>query len=404
MREPRKWVPLGILVLTIAAGVAVFAATTLAGSHTSLAGKPIVIGYSADLVGRMSPFDTPALTAAKLEAKRLNAKGGILGHKLVIKVCNTQDSKPDVAKSCAANLIGQGAVIGLVTCDVDFATPAAQEFLNKGELTIAPCIGTDQMGPKRFGSKGKLAFSVGNVAQDEGAAMAEYAISKGWKKAITVTDNLLVYFRNIVQAFTVRYKELGGTIVDAESFTSFDKTIGNVVSRVNQQKADVIATSTGFADWPAFVSGLRSLNNSTPIMNSWAGDGTFWYPKNPPVTHYWYVTYASVFGDDPDPAVRALIAKMKAIGQPPATGGFVTGAAAIDAIAAAITQAKGSTNGKTLAAIFVKFHGLPTISGKISYSPALHSVFGRAYRVMEVENNTPKFVKLLTTKKLAKIG
>ena len=125
--------------------------------------------------------------------------------------------------------------------------------------------------------------------------MAEYAYNvKHWTTAITVTDNLLVYFKNVVQAFTTRFKQLGGKIVDAESFTSFDKTIGNVVSRVNGQKADVIVTSTGFADWPAFMAGIRSLNNQTPIMNSWAGDGTFWYPKSPPVSNYWYVTYASV--------------------------------------------------------------------------------------------------------------
>ena len=54
-----------------------------------------------------------------------------------------------------------------------------QESINAGKLTVAPCIGTDQMGPKRFGAKGRLAFSFGNVAQDEGSAMAEYA----WKRA-----------------------------------------------------------------------------------------------------------------------------------------------------------------------------------------------------------------------------
>src|SRR6059058_3359210 len=92
-----------------------------------------------------------------------------------------------------------------------------------------------------FGAKkGALAFSFGNVAQDEGAAMAEYAFKvKHWKTATTVTDNVIVYFKNIVQAFTVRYRELGGKIVDTESFTSGDKTIQNVVSRVNQKKADV---------------------------------------------------------------------------------------------------------------------------------------------------------------------
>jgi hypothetical protein len=53
-----------------------------------------------------------------------------------------------------------------------------------------------------------------------------------------------------------------------------------------------------------------------------------------------------------------------------------------------------------LAAIMQKFKGLPTISGKVSFSPALHSVFGRAYRVMEVQNSKPKFVQLYTAKKL----
>ena len=106
-----------------------------------------------------------------------------------------------------------------------------------------------------------------------------------------------------------------------------------------------------FADWPAFMAGIRSLNNHTPIMNSWAGDGTFWYPKSPAVSNYWYPTYASVFGDDPSAQVKALIKQMTAIHQAPATGGFVTGAAAIDGIAAAITRAKGSTKGSVLAAL-----------------------------------------------------
>src|SRR5207249_1556030 len=112
--------------------------------------------------------------------------------------------------------------------------------------------------------KGKLAFSFGNVAQDEGAAMAEYAYNvKHWTTAITITDNVIVYFKDIVKAFTQRFTQLGGKIVSAESFTAGDKTIQNVVSRVNEKKADVIVTSDGFADWPTEFAGIRSLGNNT---------------------------------------------------------------------------------------------------------------------------------------------
>src|SRR5256714_10267513 len=204
------------------------------------------------------------------------------------------------------------------------------------------------MGPKRFGAKGRLAFSFGNVAQDEGSAMAQYAWSKGWRKAALATDGVIVYFKNVVQAFKVRWRQLGGTIVAEETYHSLGgNDVQNTVSRLNAIKADVIVTSTAgaFGALSTLMSGLRSAGNDTPMINSWAGDGNYWLPKNPKVTNYWFVTYASVFGDDPNAAVNKLAKQVKA-----GTGGFVAGPAAIDGVAAAIRRAHGSTNGATLAA------------------------------------------------------
>ena len=228
--------------------------------------------------------------------------------------------------------------------------------------------------------------------------MANYAYKvKHWKKAITVTDNLLVYFQTVVKAFTARYTHLGGKIVRKESFTNSafggPNQVPSLVNRLrNTSGAQVIVTTTTFGDWPAIMQGVRSLRVKTPIMNSWAGDGTNWYPKNPKVTHYWYVTFASIFGDDPNPAVRKLFTTIKRQVGTPATGSFVTGATVIDALATAIKRAHGSTKGFVLANQFQRFHNLPTISGKISFSPKYHTVFGRSYRVIEVENNKGKYV------------
>ena len=199
-------------------------------------------------------------------------------------------------------LLGQGADVIFTTCDVDFAAPVVQEAINRGVLAVAPCIGTDQMGPKRFGTKGRLAFSFGNVAQDEGSAMAQYAWSKGWRTASLATDTVIVYFKNVVQAFEARWKQLGGKIAARESYQSLGgSNVQNAVSRLNSQKADVIVTSTAgaFGALSTLISGLRTLGNDTPVLNSWAGDGNYWLPKDPKVTNYWFLTYASVFGDDP---------------------------------------------------------------------------------------------------------
>ena len=403
MKKTTRWSALAVL-LGAAVAAAALAATT-GGQAATDAKKPIVIGAAVDLTGAMKPFDSAALLAARIEARKTKVNG----RPFKVIVCNTQLDK-DKTKACADSLIAKGAVALLVTCDVEYAAPATQEAINAGKLALGSCIGTDQQGPKRFGPKGKLAFSFGNVAQDEGAAMAEYAYKvKHWKKAITVTDNLLVYFQTVVKAFTTRYKHLGGKIVRAESFTNSafggPNQVPSLVNRLrNTSGAQVIATATTFGDWPAIMQGVRSLRVKTPIMNSWAGDGTNWYPKNPKVTNYWYVTFASIFGDDPNLAVRRLFNTIRRQAGTPPTGSFVTGATVIDALATAIKRAHGSTKGSVLAKQFEHFRGLSTISGKISFSKKFHTVFGRSYRVIEVQNNKGKYVGSISAGAPANVG
>ena len=265
----------------------------------------------------MAPFDAPALLAAQLEIKAINKKGGVDGRKLKIVFLNDQ-LDPAKTKQFAVQMLQKKVDIGWVTCDVNYAAPAAQEFLNAGKLTVAPCLGTDELSPLRFGAKGKLGFSFGNAAQDEGAAVAEFALQdEGLADGRRRHRQPAPLLPGRLQGVHRRFTQLGGKIVAQEAFTQGDKTINNVVSRVNNEKSDAITFCTSFGgDQPAFVSGLRSLHNNTPIINGWASDGNYWWPKNPKVTNFFYLTYASVYGDDPSAKVRAFEAQMKAAGHP----------------------------------------------------------------------------------------
>ena len=393
-------------VLVLAAASVAAVAVVAGGTAAPQQGKTVVIGWAYDGSGAMAPFDGPALATAKTRVAQMNKAGDT---KLKINTCDTQGNKPAIAKACAAKLLGQGADVIFTTCDVDFAAPVVQESINAGKLTIAPCIGTDQMGPKRFGAKGRLAFSFGNVAQDEGSAMAEFAWKKGWRDASLATDTVIVYFRNVVQAFEARWKQLGGTIVTKETYQSLGGNPAswqNVVTRLNAKQADVIVTSTAaaFGAQVPILNGLRTLGNNTPMLNSWAGDGNYWYTPDPKVTNYFYVTFASAFGNDPVPAVNALAKKnAAAIAKGGSTGGFITGPAAIDGLLVALKRAGGSTNGLALAAQMEKFRNVPTLSGLVSFSKQLHTVYGRTYRVIRVQNNVPKVIGTVKAKVVPKI-
>src|SRR5258708_31808505 len=333
----------------LALGLVAAAALVFAGAgaaHTDAkSAAPIVIGWAFDSKGNMAPFDGPALAAAQLRVKQVNARGGVGGRPLEIKTCDTQNNKPAIAKACAQKLLGQGANIIFTTCDVDYAAPVVQEAIDHGVLAVAPCIGTDQMGPKRFGAKGKLAFSFGNVAQDEGSAMAQFAWNKGWRKAAIATDTVIVYFKNVTAAFSARFKQLGGKIVANETYQSLGSTnVSNAGSRLNGVSADVVVTATAgaFGALSTLVSGLRTLGNDTPILNSWAGDGTYWLPKDPKVTNYYFLTYADAFGGDPIPAVNKLAKQVKA-----GTSGVITRSPAVDRVGPPLNPAHRSPNGAT---------------------------------------------------------
>lgn len=393
-------------VLAMAATALVAVAVVAGGTAAPQQSKTVTIGWAYDGVGNMAPFDGPALATAKTRIAQVNKTSKI---KLRLITCNTQGNKPTIAKSCAAKLLGQGADVIMTTCDVDYAAPVVQQAINAGKLTVAACIGTDQMGPKRFGAKGRLAFSYGNVAQDEGSAMAEFAWKKGWRNASLATDTVIVYFRNVVQAFKARWQQLGGKIVTEETYQSAGGNPASwqsTVTRLNAKQADVIVTSTAaaFGAQVPILNGLRTLGNNTPMLNSWAGDGNYWYTPDPKVTNYYYVTFASAFGNDPVKAVNALAKRNKAaIAKAGSTGAFITGPAAIDGILVALKRAGGSTNGLALAAQMEKFKNVPTLSGKVSFSKQLHTVFGRQYRVIRVQNNVPKVVGTIKAKVVPKI-
>jgi branched-chain amino acid transport system substrate-binding protein len=374
------------------------------GDDDEASGEPITIGWAYDASGQMAPFDNPALAAAQIRVEQLNEDGGIDGRELRIETCDTQDNDPARARVCATNLLEGGADIVFVTCDVDFATPVVQEAISQGTLAIAPCIGTDQMGPKRFGEQGRLAFSFGNMAQDEGSAMAEFAWEQGWRTAALATNTVIVYFQNVVDAFEARFTELGGEIAASETYATGADNVDAAVSRLNAADADVIVTSTAFGELPALVSGLRGLGNETPILNSWAGDGTYWVTDNPQVTDYYAVTYASIFGDDPNEDVRDLIEALTEAGSQPGTGGFLAGAGAIDGVAEAIRRAGGSTDGEALADELEGFENVETISGNVNFSDEHHTVFGREYRVIEIQNNEGRYVQGITASVVPEIG
>ena len=156
MRGRGRWVVAVAAAVALAAiGTAAVAAT--AKHDSGVAKKPIIIGAAIDLTKNMAPFDAPAIAAAQIEIKKINAAGGVLGRKFQLKVINDQ-LDPNRTKQAAVQLLGQGADILWVTCDVDYASPIderqAPELSARIDAFWQAC---EELGPRVAALQGQAA-------------------------------------------------------------------------------------------------------------------------------------------------------------------------------------------------------------------------------------------------------
>jgi branched-chain amino acid transport system substrate-binding protein len=82
----------------------------------AFAAKPVLIGVQAPITGQYANEGQGIADAVKLIVKQVNAKGGLLGHRLEVKVCDDQGEAAPAA-ICARQLTNDGvlAVIGSYT-------------------------------------------------------------------------------------------------------------------------------------------------------------------------------------------------------------------------------------------------------------------------------------------------
>ena len=248
----------------------------------------------------MAPFDAPALEAAQIEIKKINAAGGVDGRPLEMKCINDQ-LDPTQTKADALKLVDEGVNIGWVTCDVDYATPAIQEFLDREAADGLAVHRHRPDGPvalrrRRASSRSPSATPPSRTARRSPSGPTARAGTRPTSSPTTCSCT------SRTSARRSRCASSSSAARSSPRSPSPRATRRSATSprRINGKAASVIAFCTSFGtDQPAFVDGLRTLGNKTPIIDGWASDGSYWWSKSPKVTNFYFLTYASALTPDP---------------------------------------------------------------------------------------------------------
>ena len=376
-------------------------AVAAAASASSKAKDPIVIGAAVAQTGIMSQFDIPEIQGLQLGIADINKSGGILGRQLKLVIADHKSNLNQVQQA-ALSVIGKGADVVVTTHDFDFGGPAGRAAQSKGLLVLG---GAGGMGYGRTGI-GPLAFNMypGNVT--EGAAMAQFAYNKGYRRPFLFQDLSILYTKEVCSFFEKQWKAIGGgSLAGKTTFQNSDTSFASQVAEVRKAKADSVIICSYPPGGPAVIRQLRAGGVDLPVVASGGGmDGTSWLNAVPNLSNYYDVVMASLTGDDPRPKVNELFRFIKKQTGKPAqlSAQALTGYAITQVLKKAITQAKGSTDGKRLAQIIETFKKADLIIGPATYSATCHIPVGLPMQIRQVKNGKSSWLETVQVKSVPK--
>jgi branched-chain amino acid transport system substrate-binding protein len=373
----------------------------MAGSP-AVADDPIIIGAAIAQSGVVAPYDEGPAQAMEVAVDEINAKGGLLGKQLKIIYA---DTKSDIAygATAAQEVIDKGAKMVVVTCDYDFGSAAASVADSAGLIAFSTCAGDPKFGPSGIGPN---AFTMATGAPGQAVAMAEWAYNvKGWRTGYILLDTTIAFDATWADFFKKRWIELAGeqSVLGQDTFGGEDPQIASQITRIKSlpKQPDFIVLCS-FP--PAGVSATRQLRAADvkqPLLGSESWDGDFWLEGVPNLNEFYFVTYGSVFGNDPRPNVAQFFANFqKKWNHAPVTSHAITGYSVIQAWSRAVTTAGTFDTDKVRDAL-QHFKDEPLLAGPTTFTTDQHINMQRDLLLIEVKDGkTGNIVQVVRAEKM----
>lgn len=367
----------------------VSALALLAASPALAADDTIKIGGLFNLTGGMSSIDAPGLNGAKLAAKLINEKGGLLGKKVEVIGYDTKTDQKAAATGAKKSL-ADGVVAGLGYGDTTFVMAAAPLYQKKG-VPFVTSGATHPMLPKWVG---EYMFMAPFGDDDQSFAIADYTFKKlGARNVAVWTDNSMDFTKALSKFFKQRFKELGGKVILEDFFMMGDKDFSAQIARLKKSKADAVFIASIPNEAGLTVKQIREAGLKLPIVS---GDGfdtelVTTVPGAKLANDVYFSTHT--YREDNRPEVLNFIKEYKKeYGRDPENAFAALGFDAVGMIADAIKRA-GTTEGKALRKALAETKGYKAVTGEITYSRksgvpvkgvAVISVKNGKYKVEEV--------------------
>jgi urea transport system substrate-binding protein len=240
----------------------------LVGAGVALAEDVIKIGIPVGLSGANSVVAPSVVQSAELAADEINAKGGILGKKVVIEVAD-DGSGAAGAQKAFNSLIFQKKVDVLISMETSAARNAGLPIVTRGKT---PFIYTSFYEGR---SCNKYLYVNAWVPDQQVAPIVDYFTKNYKAKTFFLIGSDYAFGRGMLE-FTRGYIEKTGGKVLGEEYLPMDGSDWTpVISKLKSSGADALITSTaGGAPNVTLTKQLRAAGVKIPYGNLAVDEGT----------------------------------------------------------------------------------------------------------------------------------
>ncbi len=367
------------------------AALGLAAGATvaNAADDEVVVGFAASYSGWMQAYSQPSTNAALIAIDDINAKGGILGKKITYVMADAKTDRVEGAKA-GQEVLNEGAQMLAVDCDYDFGAPAALAAKNANKIAIFLCAESVLAGIQGVG---KNAFSSSVLAGVQGATIAEWGSqNKGWKTAYILLDTTIEYNKGICYGFDWMWREkLGLEILGHDVYQNGDASIAAQITRIKSlpTQPDIIMNCSYIPGGASALRQIRAAGITSALAGGSSMSGTYWLDSVPNLTGHYVPEQASIYGDDPRPAVEEFNKKYEArFGERPNSQYTYPGYLVIEMWARAVEKA-GTFETDAVVAAMETFREEPFLIGTRTFTNILHHQDRAPYLIVETTNGKP---------------
>lgn len=329
-------------------------------------GNVIKIGVVAPLTGDVKTFGESTVNGITLAVEEANRAGGINGKQIKLFISDDKND-PTEAANAGGKLIELDGVVAIIG---SVSTKCSLPLADKCQVAKIPMLTPTSTNPKVTvtddGKHKEYIFRACFTDSFQGVIAAWFAVeSLKAKTAAVMFDVGNDYSRGLAEYFKRFFEQTGGKVVAFESYQKDDVDFSALLTKVKQQKLDVIFLPDYYNKVGLIVKQAYQLGLETNFLG---GDGwdspALLEIAGKEVAGSYFVNHYSA--DDPRPEVQNWVNKYQAkFGQKPDAMATLGYDAALLLIAALKKAPK--TEPVEIRAALSQIKAYPCVSGSISF-------------------------------------